>query len=358
MIAGSGVLPWSDIVWPHEGTEWINSTQARSIPGFSRAVQLLSGLAMQMPLEAYRGNVLLSRPRLLDQPDPDRSRAWFIERQISDWLVHGNAVHWVTARLQSGLPAAVMHCPAERTNVTVEPGTNRLQYWFDGRSIPTEDVVHVMRGQDALMPWRGIGVVEQHMSSLSRIRDQEVAERSSLSASGVPSVVVIAPNSDLSKAEATAAKESWVETYSGPRRVPAVLPKGSEVKPLAWSPHDAQMVEARELSLKDMANIFNLDGYWLGASAGSYTYRSPGPMYLHLLRQTLGPIISLFEGEWGPVWVPHGQQVKFATQAVLGDDMGTTIEWLDKAITAGILTLDEAREYLGKSPLPDRTEHQ
>ena len=39
---------------------------------------------------------------------------------------------------------------------------------------------------------------------------------------------------------------------------PVILPSGSEVKPLAWSPSDSQMVEAHQMSLQDVAN--EIDG--------------------------------------------------------------------------------------------------
>ena len=38
---------------------------------------------------------------------------------------------------------------------------------------------------------------------------------------------------------------------------------------------------------------------------------------------------------------------------ILGDDMGTTIGWLRLALSAGLVTVDEARAYIGKSPLPE-----
>lgn len=326
--------------------------RAMAIPAVGRAVGLITGMVKQMPMNDYRDKDKLARPRLLQQPDPDVSRSWWVEQQITDYLMHGNAVHLVTSRDADGYPATVVWVPAAWITITRLPGGD-LRYWVGGQELAPgrpDDVVHIKRGADPDAPWRGWGVVEQHLASLRRVADQERYESSVLRDSAVPSVAVITPNPDLSTTEAAEAKESWMEKFAGPKREPAILPSGTTVLPLAWSPNDTQLQEARKLGLLDVANIFNLDGYWLGAPAGSFTYRSPGPMYINLMRQTIGPIVEDFEGGWSPVWLPHGRTVKFDRQAVLGDDMSTTIGYLGSAVKNKIMTQSEAREYLGLSP--------
>ena len=139
-----------------------------------------------------------------------------------------------------------------------------------------------------------MGVIEQHLNTFDRVGLEEEYERTSLLGAGVPSVAIVAPNPALSQAEADAGKVSWMDKYSGPMREPAILPYGTTVTPLGWSPSDSQMVEARRMSLTDVANAFSLDGYWLGADMKGLTYRSPGPMYLALLRTSLEPVLCGF----------------------------------------------------------------
>ena len=336
---------------------WATAQQAKALPGVGRALSLICGLISTMPLNAVRGrDVLDPRPRLLDAPDPDNSLPWFLYQQVEDWWLHGNAVQLVTARSRNGWPAAVMPLQAERVNITITPASlNRprvVAYWYDGVSLPTQDIIHVKRGVDPFMPERGVGVLEQHVLTLARARDQEEAERNNMASAGVPSVVIFTPGPVPTPEQMQDAKTRWMETHQGPGREPAFLPAGSEVKPLAWSPTDAQMVEARQLTLTDLSNIANLDPYWLGGSQGSLTYQSPGPLFLGLLRQTLEPILSALEAVWTRHWLPRGLLVKADRQAILGDDMGTTIGWLQTADSFGLLTKDEQRAYIGKSPLP------
>lgn len=361
--------PWNRVVFPpSESTGspgswawgrwhgWVTPEVARSLPGVGRALSLITGQAQQMPLDDYRGVEVLPRPRLLEAPDPDQSRAWFVGVQWEDYLLNGNALHVVTTRNRDGWPETVAWVPAAWCAITVDPSTQDVDYWVGGTRLNRADVVHVKRGADRNNPHRGVGVVEQHLDALAIVRDQHRYESDVLAGAAVPSVAVIAPNPRLSSDEAKAAKVDWVEKYGGPTREPAILPAGTQVIPLAWSPSDSQLVEARTLSLTDTANMFNLDGYWLGAPAGSHTYRTPGPMWLNLLRQTIEPVAQVFEDVWSAAWVPRGRRVRHDRRAVLRDDMATMVTTARAAVDGGLWTVEEARVFLGLSPaLPEGT---
>ncbi|GAB3750070.1 phage portal protein [Microlunatus parietis] len=354
MVWPIATQPWNRVIFPAPTDGLVglpmSVTRAKSIPAVARALQLIGGMARQMPLNDMKDDEFLPRPRLLEQPDPDQSRAWWVGVQLDDYLVNGNALCYVTARDRDGWPAAVSWLPADWTTVTVDPADGSVSYWIGGTELDGDRVIHVQRGAHPLMPQRGIGVVEQHMMSLARVADEEAYESDVLNGAAVPSVAVITPNPHLSTTEAQEAKDVWVEKFDGPARRPAILPAGTQVIPLSWSPTDSDLVEARKLSLTDVANMFNLDGYWVGAPAGSFTYRSPGPMYLNLIRQTVGPILEDFEGTWSAAWLPRGRRVRFDRIAVLKDDLPTMVTALNTA-TGGkaVLTQSEARVYLGYS---------
>lgn len=361
-VPTSGTMqPWNHVVFPSVDSNWeiaqgMTARRAKAIPAVGRAVSLIAGMALQMPLDdvRMRDEVKLDRPRLLDQPDPEVSRAWWVGMQVEDYLLHGNAVQYITSRDPfSGYPLTVAWVPACWVTVAREPATelgpSRTSYWVGGRELDPHNVVHVRRGADDSFPWRGVGVVEQYLQPLNRVAAQEAYESQVLNGSAVPSVAIITPNPELDQDEADQAKDDWMEKFSGPVRKPAILPAGTQVIPLAWSPHDTQLQEARKAGLLDVANMFNLDGYWLGAPAGSFTYRSPGPMYLNLVRQTVAPILEPFEQEWSAAWLPRGRKVRFDRRVVLLDDMATNVRTVKVALDAQIITQSEARQYLGWS---------
>jgi len=341
-MGGIGSIP------PSAATPLVWDVQsALGIPGVARAVGLYSSMAKQMALDCYRGVDPLSRPPLLDRPDPTRARSWFIQVNVEDYLLNGNALSYVTARGADGWPLAVTWIPSQWVTVVWLPDENLPTYYVGGMKLNSPDVVHVRRGADRWLPWRGVGVVEQNLLSLQRVAMQEEYERGALASGGVPSVAVIAPNPRLSNEEADQAKTDWLAKFSGPDRQPVILPAGTVVTPLAWSPEDSQMVAARQLSLLDVANMFGLDGYWLGAATTSLTYRSPGPLYLQLLRTSIEPLLQDFEQVWSDMLLPRGQSVRFDRWQILRDDFAQTMTTLVAATGAGIMTTDEARQYLG-----------
>lgn len=332
--------------------------QMKGLPAVTRATGLIAGLIRQMHLDDYRGVQLMPTPRLLDRPDPSKGwgRARFIGVHIEDYLHHGNAISVVTSRNAEGYPASVMWLPAINVGVSDERAWGgELRYWYHGRQLVTDDVIHVARGADPMNPVRGIGVIEQHLTTWSRLTDQAVYESEAYRQSGVPSVAVITPNPDLSQEEADKAKASWMEKFV--RREPVILPSGTEVKPLAWSPSDSQMVEAHTMGLQDVANAFGLDGAWLGAPTKGLTYKSIGPMFLGLVRETIEPIADDFEQIWGPEWLPHGHQLRFRKSDILTDDMPTEVDWIVDAIEAGMMSEDEGRARIGYPPKNKEMSH-
>jgi HK97 family phage portal protein len=338
-----------------------DATSARRVPAVGRAVQLYAGLCKQMPLHAFRGYERLDPPpRILQRPDPTRAGSWFVQVSVEDYLLSGNAIAYVTARGFDGWPLAVTWLPITSVYITVDPKKGETYTYAPMSpsggmpSASTElnrgDVIHVRRGADRNYPVRGVGIVEEHLPTLDRVAMEEEYERGALSDSGVPSVAVISPSANLTQDTADQAKADWVTKFSGPVREPVILPNGTIVQPLAWSPSDAQLVEARRMSLLDVANMFNLDGYWLGAPVAGMTYRTAGPQYQQILRTSLEPLLADFEDVWSNAWLPRGTEVRFERSQLLREDLATSMTAATTGYGAGIMTLPESRVMVGLPP--------
>lgn len=353
--------PWNRVVLPNEPIPYVDGpTAAIALPGVGRALAIYSALIKQMPLDRLRGTEILSRTRLLESPDPLSTLPAFTGGHVEDYLLHGNAVSYVN-RWSEGLPSSCSWLPAELTSAWAD--RDGPHYQHDGEEIDPRNVIHVRRGLDRRNRLRGVGVVEQHIDALDRIAREEGYSASQLTTAAVPSVAIITPDPNLSPTEAKVAGDDWLEKYGGVGRRPGIFPDGTKVIPLSWSPTDAQLVEARKLSLTDTANMFNLDGYYLGAGAPSHTYRSPGPMYLNLLRMSIESVLVDLEAVWSAWWTPRGQRVRFDRAPVLRDDLASTVAMLAGAMAARgednrpLMTWAEAREYMHLPtegiPIPD-----
>lgn len=344
-------LPFNKIVLPsaQAATYAVTDAAARSIPGVAKALGIYTGMIQQAPLDDYRGVDPLPRPRILEQPDPEVSCSWFVGQQVADYLLHGNAVALVTARDASGYPAALRWVPACWVDIEWDwVITVRPRYWIRGVEVPASELVHVRRGADDWNPWRGVGIIEAHMRTLARAVLEEDYEYSTLADSAVPSVAVIAPNPRLSTEQADEAKARWVELFGQPgTRQPGVFPAGTQIQALGWSPSDAELIAARQLSNIDLANLFNLDPYWLGAESSSLTYRSPGPMFTNLVRVSLGPVMTQLEQAWSAALLPRGRTCRFDRNAIQRDDLSAMVPTLVQAIGANLMSVDEARVLIG-----------
>jgi HK97 family phage portal protein len=341
---------WPPVDVPSTLTRQVwDADTARTIPGVGRALGIYE-LIGQCALDDFRGIVPVTpRPRLLERPDPDRSRPHFIKAHVNDYLLHGNACHLVTARDANGWPAAARWFPAHQWQITEEDGAP--VYWLNGRRVDRpRDVIHVQRGSDPVAPFRGVGVVEQHVRALNRVGLQEAGETENLRGRGMPGVAIITPQREPKESDLDAAADKWAARFEGSRNLPAFLPAGTQVVPLAWSPNDQQMTEARKLSLVDVANIFNLDSYWLGAPGSSHTYRSVGPLFVSLLRTSLEGVLVELEDVWSYGWLPHGRRVRFDRAALSSDDLAASITTARSAYESRLWTWPEVRTFLGLDP--------
>jgi HK97 family phage portal protein len=329
-----------------------DAQSARRVPALARALQLYAGLVKQMPMDAYRGYDRLPQPRILKKPDLERGGSEFVGLCVEDYLLSGNALALVVARGADGWPLAVKWLPAQWVYIQWNPydPSQAVTYYYLTQELPLEDVIHVRRSADRWYPVRGVGVVEEHLGTLDRVAQEEEYERGALSDAGVPSVAVIAPQASLSQETAEEAKASWLDKFTGPVREPVILPNGTTVVPLAWSPGDTQLAEMRRLSLLDVGNIFNLDGYWLGAPVAGMTYRTAGPQYMQVLRTSLEPVLADFEDIWSDALFPRGTSVRFRRDQLLREDLATSMLAATQGYGAGILSLQESRVLVGAPP--------
>jgi HK97 family phage portal protein len=331
-----------------------DARSARRVPAVGRAIQLYGGMCKQMPLDAYRSGSVLPRPQLLARPDPDRGRPWYVQVNVEDYLLNGNAISYVTSRGADGWPTSVTWLPAAWVYIMWTPQDllSEAQYYFawNPLPLPPEDVIHIRRGADRMYPVRGVGVVEEYLSTLDRAAAEEEYERQTLSGAAVPSVAVITPQASITSDIADEAKAAWGAKFGGATREPAILPNGTQVIPLAWSPSDIALIEARKLTLLDVANLFNLDGYWLGSPVAGMTYKTAAPQYQQILRTSLEPVLADFEDEWSYAWLPRGQAVQFDRNKLLADDFPTMATAVSQLITAGVINAEQGQALMGLPP--------
>jgi hypothetical protein len=348
-----------------------------------RASMLLSELLGRLPWDEYRSRPgsgsgatgaedppeQLPTPPVLDQPAPPDTRMVTFSSWGLDALFHGNAIGIYADRDRLGYPNAITPVMADQCWIKRVIRGDGLPwpegtpaYWIgpspDGSSDPhmpgrwyrTDEVFHV-KGPCRPGALRGMGVLECGLYGgplgLARTLDEQAA---GVGASGVPTVHIKSYDPDFDGGQASELKAKAIETQRV--RSPMVTNALVDVLPLAWNPTETQLIEARRLSLVDVANMFGLDAEWVNAGQVSGTYQNIEQKGIDFLRHSAGGWLARFEQALTLIR-PRGHWVEVNRNAELQADTMTRFQVYEIAIRNGILTRDECRALERRPKLTD-----
>lgn len=335
-----------------------------SLPAAWRASTLIADLIGQLPWHAYRDKngepalLLEPTPIMLLDPSPPRTRMEVFSSMALDLLWHGNGIAVITSRNAAGIPTSMLPIPACQVQITyldgstiyghngelLEPVIYRIGTWVGTAA----DVIHV-KGPCQPGALRGLGVLETQVRTLSTSVEQE-RQASSIARHGVPTGVLQATDDNITEQELIDTKTGWLESQRA--ATIAALAPGIEFRPIAWTPKELQMVDARKFTTQQIALMFGLPGRYLGVEGGSLTYSTPVLDSVDLLRFTLAAHLARFEQELSRHY-PRGTWVKANVDALTRADLTTRYAAHEVAIRAGFLTIDEVRAIEDLPPLPE-----
>lgn len=358
--------PW--LWWSGSGGPWGNPIPGASgaaafgnIPAVARATSLIVDELAAMPWHVYRGEYeRLATPTWIADPQVSRldgrvvdtgamaetrlSPFEFWGQWIQSALWFGDGFVWVPKRDGAGAPKPPLYVlnPAD---VEVRDGA----YWVLGSDEPFApgEIIH-LRGQLPISGGRGTGVLSRFAAELAN----SVAVRDYLTSSfsaGVPAGYLKTSTANISQDQADALKARWMEQHGGRRSI-AVLNATTEFHPLTWSPVEAGAADFAQLSLTQVALMFNEPAYVLGAPTDNNTYANEESRMRELYTMTWLPWISRIEDTLD-AQLPAGTSLRVVLDGVLRGDMKSRMEAFAIGIPLGIYTTDEARALEGRPPL-------
>lgn len=345
-----------------------------------RASMLLSDLLGRLPWDEYRSAApgdpdeppeLLPTPPILDQPAPPDTRVVTFSSWGLDALFHGNAIGIFADRDRQGYPTAMIPVEADRCWIKRKQRNDGVPlpipqgapaYWIgpqpnepvdpyaSGKWYSADQIFHV-KGPCRPGALRGMGVLECGLAGGALGMAKTLSEQASnVSSSGVPTMWIRSFDPDFDGGQATELKAKAQETQRV--RSPMVTNALIEVKPLAWNPTETQLLEARRLSLVEIANLFGMDAEWLNAGQVSGTYQNIEQKGIDFLRHSAGGWLARFEQSLTLIR-PRGRWVEANRNAELQADTMTRYQVYELAIRNGVLTRDECRALERRPPLTD-----
>ena len=365
--------------YPPTGTE-TGETFARKLSAVDRCIELLSDSMGKLPCfiidNQTRKRVDLPQLRLLNVR-PNEAMTPFIRKKVLETSrqVNGNGYDWILRNPRTGRIDELIPVPGN----LVEPWrdlSGRVWYtvthpWTgEPMVLPNEDICHYKAAtMDGL---KGVATLRRACETIASARAQQQYELSFYESGGQPSgvletdtplggyakgpdgkVITRADGSPITLKEKL--RSDWEKVHAGPQnghRV-AILDYGLKYNPISSSNSDAQFIESKEVSIRDIARYFGIPLYKL--QEGKQAYGSNEQNAIEYVVSTLHPIVTQYEEEM--TWkllnmsqVDAGLEIRINMMAELRGDTGARGKWYQIMLQEGVFSVNDV---LALEDLPD-----
>jgi HK97 family phage portal protein len=345
---------------------WEVFRDAMSIPAFWRGSNLISDLLAQVDWDAYtvhgrdQEELITPRPPLLEQPSPPDTAFTVRKSQVLDYLINGNAIGIIATRDAAGRPTSLWPVPAIYCGVRrITDGSSpiglpvgAIEYRIGGRTYSADDVIHV-KGPCAPGALRGVGILEAHLDgAIITALEQQRQARNGARPGVPPGYLRYTADDPADPEDLEEARDDWMRRRD--EGGVAALNANMEFVPVAWNPDQAQMIEARQLSLNEIANLLGLPSSFVNStnSGGtSLTYTTVDSEALGLMKWSLGGHVVAFEQAYSLAF-PRGTRVRANLDHFLRGDTASRYTAYTAGIDAGWLLRSEARKWERLPPVP------
>lgn len=346
----------------------VSLPRAVTSSGFLRGINLIAGTVAKLPLGVFKRLDPGAEPdtrhaahRLLRrQPNPSMTAFVWKRLMQSQTLTHGNAYSYI-ARQVSGQPEELLPLDPDRTY----PVRVDRELWYvhelkDGskRKLPAADVLH-FKGYsfDGL---EGVSVVRH---AAREVLGLDLGTRGYASSffrnSARPNVAIKFP-AKLSPEARRNLREGWERMYSGFDNAhrTAILEEGGDLAQMTINARDAQLLEARQFSLIEIANVLGIPPHKLGAAV-NVSYKSLEQENQAYLDDAIDPWLVMWEEECEAKLLgvyqrdreTHG--IAFDRFPLVRADLQQRGAYYVQGLSNGWLCGDDVRAREGMNPLPD-----
>lgn len=207
----------------------------------------------------------------MGRPDPNVTRQFILAWTVDDLIFEGRAMWLITSRsAATGYPMSFQWLPASM--IETEDMAGPLWYgpskkiMFNGYELKAEDVVQFISPIQSLLTAgrREIEIANRLDNAAMRFASNEITAGYLQQTAG---------SEPLSAEDLSDLAASWRAARS--RNAVAALNSAVEWKEFSSDPSKLQLVEAREHTMRSLANLANVPGYLVGAPTGSgMTYQN------------------------------------------------------------------------------------
>lgn len=332
----------------------LSYTEAVQIPAVNRCLALVKGVAAGLPLEMYDNatDAELEGPDWLRQPDPRMARGVQIAATIQDLALYGTA-YWEVLAMENGKPSSFAYVSWQRVLPQYNNDMTIVAYYsVDGSDRPND-------GVGSLITFQGLdeGALFRGKVALRRAYDLQVAAQSYASVP-MPTGVIKNNGADLPANEVQGLLNAWKNARK--RSSVGYLSAQLEFQQSSYSPVEMALNEQIDNADSQIAELFNLDPYWVNAQKSSMTYSNVRDVNRQLYQTTLRYYLDPIEQRlnFADIGYPGIYTIKFSLDEFLRSDPLERITVLEKLIQNGVITPDEARGMEDLAPRGETEEPQ
>ena len=341
-----GYYPTHGVLMPSfdsAGIPTVTPSTALAYTPVYRAASLIANDVARTPFEINDDIV----GRLIAQPNRWQNGYEFRRALTMQALLYGNAFavinRTVGGDLLELLPVDIESVSLDLTKA--EPFYRTRQYG----DVPMPSMLHLRAvGLDGL--W-GESPVRLCRTSLQILAAQESAQLEVMKNAGNPKLAFVHPG-PLSEAARQSISEKFQQHHSGAVNAgkPLVLAEGMRVERISSTLDDAGIAAARRYSVEDVARIYGVPTSYLSEHSAN-AYGSMEWLSRMYVDACLSHWFAAWQAEITAKLSPFSES-HFDTDTISRPSLAEQMAALRTGVESGVITRNEAREWLDLDPLP------
>jgi HK97 family phage portal protein len=350
----------------------VTPLSAMRVAAVFACVQRISGAIMTLPVDLYRtdGEIPVKQARddlyykLNEQPHPNFTAASHWENVSVGQLLRGDSFTWIRRGSNNAirellpLPAGSVS-PMRQIDGSVRYYISLADYGIQTWVEPSEILHFPGFGFDGVKSMSVIQYAARAAVGNSLAMDEYSGKFFENGAH--PSMILQSPDK-MSDDRIAALQTAFATKYAGSdnyHRIPLVLTQGLTAKEISIPSKDAQLLEARQFQVVDIARAFGVPPHMIGETSASTSWGSGiESMSRGFVTYTLQPHLRKIEQELNRKLFPRdsGKFLRFDREALIEGDLKAQADYNRAALGGpgtgmGWMTPDEIRRKSGNKPL-------
>jgi len=338
-------------VGPAFGYGGMDRALAVQVPAVNRCANLIKGVVGYLPLKLYKKSTgqELALPLWCEQPDIRQPRSVTISATVDSLIFYGQAFWRITELYADDMrPARFEWVANTRVTAQTNPrGTEILYYMVDQEKVP-------MVGVGSLVTFQGLtqGILQTSGRTIQAALDLEKAAAIS-SATPMATGFLKNTGADMPESQVQGLLAAWKSARQN--RSTAYLTSTLSYEPVGFSPKDMTYNESIQFLVTQICRAMNVPANMVSADMGtgsSMTYQNILEGRKEFVAYSLQPYICAIEDRLSMDDITaRGHTVRFAIEeSFLRADTMKRLEALEKMLSLGLITVEEAKEMENMTP--------